>query len=115
MKFVFQIKENVHKDPFYLYATFDNILFSLLPTLTTVLTRKTRHVVTDVWVIVGNVGHQLFLSVKVLATLTTDHLGTSVDILVVAVHGPDGHEAAVTVWAGKVAQFVLMAVVFVTA
>lgn len=112
MKFVFQIEENVHKDPFYLY---DNILFSLLPTLTTVLTRKTRHVVTDIWVIVGNVGHQLFLGVKVLATLTTDHLGTSMDILVVAVHGPDGHEAAVAVGAGKVAQLVLMAVVFVTA
>lgn len=60
-------------------------------------------------------GHQLFLGVKVLAALATDHLGTSVDVLVVAVHGPDRHEAAVAVWAGKVAKFGLMAVVFVTA
>lgn len=84
-------------------------------TLTTILTREPRHIVTDVWVVVGNVGHQLFLGFKVLAALPTDDLGTSVDLLVVAVHGPDRHEAAVAVWAGIVAKFVLMAVVFVTA
>lgn len=113
MKFVFQIKENVYKDLFYLYVIFDNILFLLLLIFIIVFIRKTRYVVIDVWVIVGNVGYQLFLGVKVLVIFTIDYLGIFVDILVVAVYGLDGYEAAVVVWVGKVVQFVLMAVVFV--
>lgn len=98
---------------YFIYMLYLIIFCFYLLIFIIVFIRKTRYVVIDIWVIVGNVGYQLFLGVKVLVIFTIDYLGIFVDILVVAVYGLDGYEAAVVVWIGKVVQFVLMAVVFV--
>lgn len=98
---------------YFIYMLYLIIFCFYLLIFIIVFIRKTRYVVIDIWVIVGNVGYQLFLGVKVLVIFTIDYLGIFVDILVVAVYGLDGYEAAVVVWVGKVVQFVLMAVVFV--